>query len=234
MDPSLKNLLIFTAVALAGMLAHYIKSWTKNEISGNLLDYLFRDNPRSTVAAVGSVLGTAATAYLTGVLDGAVLKTLLPLAFTAGFSLDSTFNKGGTADPSPAQRAVNEANKASGFARITLLLMLLLGAALVAPLMGCAAPGGASSTPSTAAGGAYAAQQTVLLALTTAHNLRVAGTINAMTEQKIYAAAEALNAVAAPCNANPPSPTCAPAAVDAALTQLTALLPTLVPAVPTK
>lgn len=137
MDPTLKNLIIFTAVALAGMFAHYGKSWYKGEIAGNLLDYLFRDNPRATVASMAATLSAAAAAYFGGVLDGVALKALIPLAFTTGFGLDSTFNKGGVVPPggSGAATAAANAMKQAGFASLGLLIGM--AALSMAVLSGC-------------------------------------------------------------------------------------------------
>jgi hypothetical protein len=127
MDPSFKNVLIFTGIAIVGMFAHYGKSWAKGEISGNLVDYLFRDNPRATVLSIGGVLAAVATTYATGTLTGLTLQQLLMSGFTTGFAIDSTLNKGGFALPPAAPAA--PAAKQAGFARIGLLLgMLMLSA----------------------------------------------------------------------------------------------------------
>ena len=90
-----ERLLVFTLVALGGMVFHYIKRWVRGEIPGGLLRYFFRDYPRQTAAAFGTLLGTIGTMFLTGQLSGLELNQLILMAVTTGYTVDSVTNKGG-------------------------------------------------------------------------------------------------------------------------------------------
>ncbi|HZR35501.1 MAG TPA: hypothetical protein VFA75_09010 [Nevskia sp.] len=217
MNPVLMHILIFAGVAIAGMLAHYVKSWAKGEISGNLVDYLFRDNPRSTVLSLGGVLTAVATTAATGTLDGMSLQQLLLSGFTTGFAIDSTLNKGGVVAPAPAAAI---GSKQGGFSRLSLLLgtaalsvigLLLLSAA------GCA------SVPANLQSAAYDAQLTADAAVKQIPILLNSGAITPATATKIrnaavtvYGAAGAVQGCTAACST---------ADLDAALAALAALIP---------
>lgn len=140
MDAILRNALIFLGFSIVGMLAHYVKSWTKGEISGNLLDYLFRDNPRATVASFSGVVGATATAYFTNTLTGLDLQALIPFAFTAGFGIDSTLNKGGVAPAASAEKPKQGGFSSIGFVMI-LLFLSLAGACFIGSMSACATTG---------------------------------------------------------------------------------------------
>lgn len=117
----------------------------------------------------------------------------------------------------------------AGYSSLSFLLMLaVIAVPLTLLLPGCAAN---QSTSTTAANVAYTATQTATLALTTAHSLKVAGTITVQTEAKIVAAAQEVNAAAVAVDAcvisTTASSTCTTTALDTALAALTALLPTV-------
>lgn len=88
-------LLIFGVI---GMFAHYFVKWIQGEISGNLLDYLFRQEPRRTVLSLVALIGSSFTLVVSPVLMpndvfigwGAVLW----MAVTTGYGIDSVANKG--------------------------------------------------------------------------------------------------------------------------------------------
>ena len=94
MNHALLQALSFLSAGLVGMFAHYLKSWLKREIAGNLVDYLFRDHPRKTALAVMALAGATGTAALGGQLAGLTLEQLVMMAFTTGFACDSALNKG--------------------------------------------------------------------------------------------------------------------------------------------
>ncbi len=195
MDPSLKNALIFAGVACAGMIAHYVKAWAKGEIAGNLIDYLFRDNARSTVLAFGGVLAAAATAYVTGTLTGLNLQALILSAFTTGFSLDSTLNKSATAVPAAPLGSI-PTGKQGGFARINLLLavaMVSVTGLLLFGLGGCASVS-VPNKPSEAVAGV---QVLAAAGVNTADSLYLAGKISKAEAQTVLNAAKTLTAVLA-------------------------------------
>ncbi|HZR37260.1 MAG TPA: hypothetical protein VFA75_17960 [Nevskia sp.] len=191
MNPVLTHILIFTAVAIAGMLAHYVKSWAKGEISGNLVDYLFRDNPRATVLSLGGVLTAVATTAATGTLDGMSLQQLLLSGFTTGFAIDSTLNKGGAA--APAAPAAVTASKQGGFSSINLLLGTAAIAVTVALLLGLA---GCASTPApqTPAETVVYVEAAAASADSLADRLYRAGSITRTEAQGVLTASQALQA----------------------------------------
>jgi hypothetical protein len=213
-DPTLQNALIFAAAGIAGMFGHYWKAWYRKEIAGNLLDYLFRDNPRATAASFSGVIAAAATAWFTGTLDDLTLKPLLMAGFTAGFTLDSTLNKSTTAVQAAPQGDM--APKQDGFVRLGLLLGMATAGLLLLGLANCA------STPNVQSA-AYDAQLTADAAVKQIPILLGNGAITPATATKIrnaavivYGAAGALQGCTAACST---------ADLDAALAALAALIP---------
>lgn len=85
--------IVFYLAGLVGMLAHYVKKWTRGEYAGNLWAYLFADNPRASLAAVITYVGAAAAVVATGSLDGMKLAQVVAVGFTTGFAIDSAVNK---------------------------------------------------------------------------------------------------------------------------------------------
>lgn len=188
MNPDLQHLLIFTGIAIAGMFAHYAKSWAKGEISGNLVDYLFRDNPRATVLSLGGVLTAVATTWLTSTLNGMSLQQLLLAGFTTGFTIDSTLNKGGAAIATPAAAP---AQKQGGFARVN----LLFAAAALSSLALFVLPGCASTpAPQTPAESIVYVEAAAASADSLADRLYLAGSITKAEAQGVLRASRALQA----------------------------------------
>ena len=89
----LHELAVFIAVGVLGAFAHWFKKWFRNEITGNLFDYLFRDQPKSTGLALFTLVGLAGAAWLAGELDALDLRALIKIAFLAGYTVDSAVNK---------------------------------------------------------------------------------------------------------------------------------------------
>lgn len=82
---------LFMAISILGMISHAIKKYLTGQLSGSVVDYFFFHNGKRTTLAV-----------LTTVLSvmGLILGEQLPeqigafivLAFTTGFTADSTIN----------------------------------------------------------------------------------------------------------------------------------------------
>jgi hypothetical protein len=85
--------------SLAGMLSHYVKKWLRKEIDGSLVDYLFRDDPRRTTLAILTCIGAGLTGVLQGVFAGMTLSQVILLAFSGGYTIDSSVNKGAAPTP---------------------------------------------------------------------------------------------------------------------------------------
>lgn len=99
--PATMEAQILMALMLAGILgsvAHYLTRWAKNEIKGDLLSYLFIDNPRrsllSAILLFSELVGEIGTGIFTsadGVFVGWGLVLLSGLK--SGYAIDSIANK---------------------------------------------------------------------------------------------------------------------------------------------
>lgn len=82
---------LFISVVFIGMLGHAIKKYLAKELSGSIIDYLFFRNKKRSALAIFTAFGTAV-----GIILGEQLPTqigaFLILAFTTGFTADSTVN----------------------------------------------------------------------------------------------------------------------------------------------
>lgn len=103
-------LLIFIAVGLLGMWAHWFKKARRNELGGRFIDYLVADYPGNTLATLLVFIGSSVTAASAGMISGldvglAIdlvkqgslhMPTISALAggFMLGWTLDSGINKG--------------------------------------------------------------------------------------------------------------------------------------------
>lgn len=92
----LYRLLLFILTGQVGMISHYAKQWTRGEIAGSLTQYLFKDQPRKTVAAASGVVGTGVSLFMAGQLapDALSLFNLLTVGFASGYTANSLLNKG--------------------------------------------------------------------------------------------------------------------------------------------
>ena len=84
---------LFVVVGLIGFFSHYLKKWLREEITGSLWKYLFRDKPKATGLAIFTFVGTAFAMFIGGQIP-AETNTLLMLAFTTGYMVDSAMNSG--------------------------------------------------------------------------------------------------------------------------------------------
>jgi len=113
--PTTMEAQIFYALMLSGtlgMIANYIQKWFRSEISGCLVDYLFRQNPRATGLAFFTYTSMAITAiamhaFHVGGADQIFVGWgwVMSLGFTNGFTIDAIMNKGQKAIWTPEERA---------------------------------------------------------------------------------------------------------------------------------
>ena len=89
---------IFVAVGCVGIVAHYLKAWLRDQITGSIWKYLFVDQPKQTGYTVFTLASAAFTMYAAGQLPPDV-NTLVFLAFTTGFTCDSVVNSGSPVAP---------------------------------------------------------------------------------------------------------------------------------------
>lgn len=83
---------LFMTIAILGMVGHGVKKFFSGQLSGSLTDYIFRNNTKRTVFAVLTTVGA-----VIGIVIGEQVPTqagaFIMLAFTTGFTADSTVNK---------------------------------------------------------------------------------------------------------------------------------------------
>lgn len=84
---------LFYLAGLLGMLAHYVKKWSRGEYKGNLWAYLVADNPRATLSTVITYAAAATAVVATGSIAGMSLAQVFAAGFTTGFAIDSAVNK---------------------------------------------------------------------------------------------------------------------------------------------
>lgn len=91
----LDQFLVFMAFGLIGAIAHFIKKkYIEKEIQVGFWEYVVVKSPDRTLLTISSLL-IACVGYLTtGVVASTTWPALIGMAFTTGFSLNSSFNKG--------------------------------------------------------------------------------------------------------------------------------------------
>jgi hypothetical protein len=92
----------------AGMLAHYLLKWARDEIKGGLLCY-FANNVKSTALSFFSYVGLAVTAIASGAFIGEYggfvgWKMVFWMGVTNGFTIDAIVNRTQRAEWSPVER----------------------------------------------------------------------------------------------------------------------------------
>lgn len=87
--------LLFIVIGYIGMLAHAIKKYYSDELNGSVFDYLFRNSKKRTMLAVITNLGALTTIIFSDQVPTQIGAFII-LAFTTGFTTDSTVNKDGT------------------------------------------------------------------------------------------------------------------------------------------
>lgn len=99
--PNTMEAQVFYALLLSGsigIIAHYFRQWYSGKIEGSLFEYLFKQEPRRTIAAfavyvgwVLSLLGTGVFTTSSGEFVG--WGIVLIMGLTNGYSIDSLTNK---------------------------------------------------------------------------------------------------------------------------------------------
>lgn len=111
--PSSTEAQLFYALMIAGtlgMVAHYVVKWAKKEIEGNLLCYLFWQNPRGTVLSFCAYTGVTLMAIYADPFHVGAARTfvgwgmVLWLGAFNGFAIDAIANKGQRPIWTPTQR----------------------------------------------------------------------------------------------------------------------------------
>lgn len=80
---------------LVGGLAHFVVKRWKGEITGSAYQYLVVDYPGRTASAVVALVAATAAVEAVGGFSGMTLSGVVAAGFTAGWTADSAFNKGG-------------------------------------------------------------------------------------------------------------------------------------------
>lgn len=92
-----QHLIVFLAAGAVGAIAHWVKKWARGEIDGGLIDYLFRNHARESVLAMMTFGSGAVSLWLAGQLDELGLRQLIVMGFLAGYTVDSSMNRGALA-----------------------------------------------------------------------------------------------------------------------------------------
>lgn len=86
---------VFMAAGMIGIIAHFIKKkYIDKEITSGLWTYLLVEYPDRTLITFSSLLIACLTYLATGVVASTTWPALIGMAFTTGFSLNSSLNKG--------------------------------------------------------------------------------------------------------------------------------------------
>lgn len=88
------NLIIFVAVATAGMLSHYFKLSATSVTDNNILQYFFVNYKVRSILAFFSIVAGAYGMYQTGMFMSLPVEPLVLMAITYGYTADSLVNKG--------------------------------------------------------------------------------------------------------------------------------------------
>ena len=94
----LEEFLVFILIGFVGIFCHYMRKVLSDEIKGTFYDYMVGDHKANTITAVTTFLSTAITYVFSGSVTNLSWQTLIGLAFTTGYTLDSIFNKGAKPD----------------------------------------------------------------------------------------------------------------------------------------
>lgn len=81
-----------------GMISHYLRRWSAGEIEGNLIDYMFKDNPRRSFLAVFGIVTWSVGEVATGIFvnDAGTFvgwAIVLLMGWKTGYTGDSLGNK---------------------------------------------------------------------------------------------------------------------------------------------
>ncbi len=117
--PSTQQAQIFYALligAVFGMLVNYLRRWLAEEISGSLVDYMFRQNPRRTMLAVFGIVSwcageVASGLFVTGGGEFIGWGLVILSGLKTGYAGDSLINKGGRTVWTEERRAAVQASQ---------------------------------------------------------------------------------------------------------------------------
>lgn len=82
---------LFIGIAFLGMLGHAIKKYLTGQLTGSVIDYFFYHNKKRTSLALLTTLG-ATLSLILGEQIPIQAGSFVVLAFTTGFTADSTIN----------------------------------------------------------------------------------------------------------------------------------------------
>lgn len=88
-----QQLIVYLIVGIVGIFSHYIKGYLQEEITGSFFKYMTNDHPKRSLAMFLSFIGSGVIYVTSGATAGMGWAALLGLAFTTGYSIDSTVNK---------------------------------------------------------------------------------------------------------------------------------------------
>lgn len=84
--------LLFLVVGITGMWGHALKKFLQGKLTGSIIEYFFKNNLTYSILATMTTLGACLTIILSDQLPDKAGAFIL-LAFTTGFTADSTINR---------------------------------------------------------------------------------------------------------------------------------------------
>ena len=97
---------VLLGAGFCGATANYLYKWMRDEITGSLIDYVFKQYPKRTLLALATYFSYCVTITLSPMLDGSGWSAVINLGFTTGFAIDALVNKSGRKEWSAEERAV--------------------------------------------------------------------------------------------------------------------------------
>lgn len=88
------SLALSLVVVVAGMVAHWLKKFTRSDSTMTFKKYFFKADSKHTIAALMAAIGAAVTAVITGTADPETTQGVMGL-FLLGYTADSAFNSDG-------------------------------------------------------------------------------------------------------------------------------------------
>lgn len=93
-----QQILVFWITGFVGMYFHYLVKALNKEIRWGFIKYLFGNYGGRTLTSLVTFMGSGVTYVFSGSVESLAWPTLLSLALTTGYAIDSAINKGDKPD----------------------------------------------------------------------------------------------------------------------------------------
>lgn len=88
----LEQFLVYLSISYLGVICNWYQSKMYGIIKSTLLEYWFKHYPRGSILTFVSIMSAGITLVLSGNLDTMSWPSLLALAFSSGYALDSAID----------------------------------------------------------------------------------------------------------------------------------------------